>query len=146
MKDVFIPLRVSCLYDPISIFTNKFTFPGWVFVPRNPHPKGNEYHNICYGGSRIMYRWELIEGTYMPKELARTQFETLLGTSTMELVGRMTKPLCLTGKRVIMDSGFFVLKWLIGMYEKRVNGSSVVKKCRYLIAGIYCYQINSHSK
>ena len=47
IKDVFIPLWVSCLDASISIWTNKFTFPGWIFIPRKPHPKGNYYHNIC---------------------------------------------------------------------------------------------------
>ena len=56
MKDVFIPLWVSCLDYSIYKFTNKFTCPGWMLVPRNPHPKGNEYHNISCGESRIMHR------------------------------------------------------------------------------------------
>ena len=32
-----------------------WTCPGWMFVPRKPHPTGNEYHSICCGVSGIMY-------------------------------------------------------------------------------------------
>ena len=71
MKDEFIPSWVSYLYESISIWTNQFTFPGWMFVPRKPYPKGNEYHSICCGDSRILYRWWLVEGKDRPKELGR---------------------------------------------------------------------------
>ena len=56
VKDMCITSRVSCLDDFASIWTNKFTCPGCLFVPRKPHSKGNEYHNICCGESRIIYR------------------------------------------------------------------------------------------
>ena len=41
-EDMFLPSWVSCLYESIHICTNKFTCPGWMFVPSNPHPKGNK--------------------------------------------------------------------------------------------------------
>ena len=62
MKYVFIPSWVPCLDDSIYIWNNKFTCIGWMFVPRKSHTKGNGYHIICCGESRIMYRWELVEG------------------------------------------------------------------------------------
>ena len=43
----------------------------------------------------------------------------------------MTKPLWVTGKTLIMDSGFYVLKMLVGMYERVVYGSAVAKKNIY---------------
>ena len=61
-KDVFIPFWVYYFDESVSIWTNKFTCPGWMFVPMNAHPKVNYYHNTCCGESRIMYRWELVEG------------------------------------------------------------------------------------
>ena len=51
MKDVFIPLWVYCLYYSIYIWTNKFTCPLWMFFPRKPHHKGNEYHTIWEMGN-----------------------------------------------------------------------------------------------
>ena len=108
-----------------------------------PHPKGNEYHTIFCVESRIMYRWELVEGKDRPKELARTSFETGPGKSAMALMWIMNKPLWGTEKGVIMDSGFFVLKGLIVMYEIGVYGSAVLKKCRYWKSIIYGDQINT---
>ena len=78
-----------------------------------------------------MYRWELVKGTDRPKDLVRPDFETGLVTSTISLVWRMTKPLWGTGKAVVLDSGFCVLKGLIGMYDIGLYGSAVTKKRRY---------------
>ena len=54
----------------------------------------------------------------------------------MELMWKMTKPLRGTGKTVIMDSGLFLLKGLVGMYEIEVCGSAVVKNRSYWPQGI----------
>ena len=59
MKEVFIPSWISCLDESMSPWTNKFTCPGFIFCPRKPHPKGNEYHSIACGMSRIMYEIDL---------------------------------------------------------------------------------------
>ena len=63
-----------------------------------------------------MYTWKLVDGKYRPKDLVRTYFERVLWTSVIALMYRMTKPLWVTGKAVIMDSGFCVLKVLVVMY------------------------------
>eukprot|EP00957_Ditylum_brightwellii_P020742 1563810-Ditylum_brightwellii.AAC.1 len=46
----------------MSIWTSKWTCPGWMFVPRKPHPMGNEYHTIACGKSGILYGREIVEG------------------------------------------------------------------------------------
>ena len=43
---------------------------------------------------------------------------------------------------MIIYSGFFVLKLLIGMYERGVYGILLVKKRRYYPLGIFEDQIN----
>ena len=115
-----------------------------MFVHRKPHPKGNEYHTICCGESRIIYRWELVEGKDIPKELGRPEFETGPGTNKLALMWRMTEPLRGTGKKLIIYSGLCVLKGLIGMYKIGVYGSIVVNKRRYWTSAIYGDQINAH--
>ena len=60
----------------------------------------------------------------------------------MVLMCRTTKKLWGSGKKVITESGFCVLKILIGMFARGVYGSSLVKNCRYWPAGIYGYEIN----
>ena len=64
----------------------------------------------------------------------------------MELMWIMTKPLWKTGNTVIMYIGFCVLKGVIGIYDKRVYGSAVVKERIYWPSGIYGNQINAHLK
>ena len=49
----------------------------------------------------------------MPKKLGRKYFETVPGIYTMTLMWRATKPLWVTGKVLITDSGFCALKGLI---------------------------------
>ena len=44
---------------------------------------------------------------------------------------RMTKPLFGTGKYVVMESGFRVLKGLLGMLSHGVYGTKVTKKKIY---------------
>ena len=43
-----------------------------------------------------------------------------------------------------MDNGFSVLKGLIGMFQRGVYGSALLKKRRYCTGGICGYQINVH--
>ena len=66
MKSVFTPSWVSCLDESMSPWTSKWTCPGWMFVPRKPHPMGNEYHTICCGSTGIMYAIDLVEGKDAP--------------------------------------------------------------------------------
>ena len=91
-----------------------------------------------------MYRWDLVEGKDSSKELLSPEFESGPLTSTMAFVWRITKPVWVTGKMVIMESGLCVLKGFIGMYERGVYGSAEKKKRRYLPEGMYGDQINAH--
>ena len=91
-----------------------------------------------------MFGWELVEGKDRPKYLGRPDFGTVPGTSTMEMISRMTKPFLVTGKTVIVYSGFCVLEYFIGMYERGVYGSTVVEKGIYWSSGIYGDKVNAH--
>jgi hypothetical protein len=35
---------ISCLDESTSTWANKYTCPGYMFVPRKPWPFGTEYH------------------------------------------------------------------------------------------------------
>ncbi len=63
------PGSVNCLDESMSVWTNQWTCPGWMFVPRKPHPKENEYHAMCCGLSAVMYSIELVEGKDRPRQL-----------------------------------------------------------------------------
>ena len=49
----------------------------------------------------------------------------------MEFMFRMKKQLWVTGKMLVMGSGFCVLKVLIGVFDRELHGSELVGNCRY---------------
>ena len=51
--------------------------------------------------------------------------------ATGGLMMQMTKSLFVTGKALVMDSGFCVLKGLVGMFAYGVYGTTLIKKKRY---------------
>ena len=57
----------------------------------NPHPKGNDSYTMLCGETRIIYRWELVNGRHRPKKLINIDFQRGLGTPTM---GSMQKIHC----------------------------------------------------
>ena len=75
VNEIFIPSWVSCLDESMSTWTNKYTCPGFVFCPRKPKDKGNEYHTICCGLTGIMFGWEIVEGKDRPRQLGKPDFE-----------------------------------------------------------------------
>jgi hypothetical protein len=109
----------------MSPWTSQWTCPGWMYVPLKPHPMGNEYHSICSGHSGVMYRIELVEGKDRPKEMV-PKYNDLGATSGLLL--RLTGSIWSTGKTVILDSGFCVLKAIIELKKKGVFASALIKK------------------
>lgn len=134
MFSVFTASWVSCLDESMSPWTSRWTCPGWMFVPRKPHPMGNEYHTICCGVSGIMYHMELVEGKDKPDAHALEYDD--LGGRTVGLLLRLTRAIWNTGKLVILDSGFCVLKALIELKKKGVYASALIKKRRFWPKGI----------
>ncbi len=130
MDEIFIPSWVSCLDESMSSWHNKYTCPGFVYCPRKPHPFGNEFHDICCSECNIVYQIELVEGKDHPKEIPIDANETEFGKTTALLL-RLCRPIFHTGKVVILDSGFSVLKALINLKKHGVFASAVIKKRRY---------------
>ena len=126
MQEKFEPSWVSCLDESMSIWTNAFTCPGFMMVPRKPHPFGNKYHTICCGLSGVLYQMELVEGKDAPPERGDPEFNNT--GKTVGLLLRLTKPISGTGKLVILDSGFCVLKAIIKLRKDVVFASAVIKK------------------
>ena len=69
MAAIFTSGWITCLDESMSIWTNKWTCPGWIFSPSKPRPIVNEYHYICCGLCVIMFAIDLVEGNTRPKEL-----------------------------------------------------------------------------
>ena len=134
MRDVFIPVWVNCLDESMSPWLNRWTCPGFVFCPRKPKQHGNEYHTCGCGLSKIVYAAEMVEGRDQPPQLQKDAKKE----RTTNLLLRLTKALANTGKVVVMDSGFCVLKALIALSLSGVFASALIKKRRFwptLVAG-----------
>lgn len=129
MAEVFSAAWVSCLDESMSVWTSKWTCPGWMFVPRKPHPMGNEYHSICCGLSGIMFGIELVEGKDRPPQRPRDEHDEK--GKTVGLLLRLCRSLYGTGKVVILDSGFCVLQAIISLKKAGVYASALIKKRRY---------------
>ena len=143
MAEKFSPSWVSCLDESMSIWFNKWTCPGWMFVPCKPHPFGNEYHSVCCGETSIMWGIELVEGKDSPPERPADPNVSTFGKTTALLL-RMLAPIFGTAKVVILDSGFCVLKALLKLRDNGVYGSAVIKKRRYWPAGVPGEAIDLH--
>ena len=73
MNQQFSPGYANCLDESMSIWTNQFTCPGFIFVPCKPWPFGNEYHLVCCCLSGIMWGIDLVEGKDQPNELGKKE-------------------------------------------------------------------------
>ncbi len=128
----YIPSWMNCLDESMSSWLNQYC-PGFMFVPRKPHPSGNEYHSIADGdqGKPIMWRIKIQEGKDRLKDqnnnpLYPTEFENYTKTSALMLY--MTKPIHNTGKIVTMDSGFCVAAGILALHHVGVYGQALIKK------------------
>ena len=129
--EVFRCSWVACLDESMSIWFNKWTCPGWMMVPRKPHPFGNEYHSINCGLCGFLFGLELQEGKDAPKELRHVNSDTNKHGKTCGLLLRLCKSLYFTGKIVVLDSGFCVLQALVELKKLGVYAHAVIKKRRY---------------
>jgi hypothetical protein len=71
---------------------------------------------------------EMVEGKDAPGEIRKEHDE--LG-KTVGLLLRLTKSIWSTGKVIILDSGFCVLRGIIELYKKGVFAAAMIKKRRY---------------
>ena len=117
---------VNCLDESMSLWTNQFTCPGFMFVPSKPWPFGNEYHLVCCCLSGIMWGINLVEGKERLNELGKKEWDEIgpiIGLLLLMLASIFN--LCFM---VILDSGFCVLKAIIELCKKGVFASALIKK------------------
>ena len=141
MTEQFTPSWVSCLDESMSTWTNKYSCPGWMFVPRKPWPFGNEYHTVCCSLSGILWQMELVEGKDSPCEIV-PKFHN--EGRTVGLLLRVLEPLFAKGMTVILDSGFCVLKGIIELKKQGVYASALIKKRKYWPKHIKGDDIKAH--
>ena len=115
-----------------------------MFVPRKPHPFGNEYHKIACAKYKVIYNFEIVEGKDRPRVMGKKQFGEKGATDG--LMARMKKQLQETKKVVFMDSGLYVLEGLNSIVKKGVLGQALIKKRRYWPKGVPEEEIIWHMK
>ena len=147
----YIPSWLNCVDESMSSWNNKFA-PGFMCVPRKPHPQGNEYHSIADadkdGTKPIMWRVKLVEGKDRPKAdgqyVYASQFEKKGLSPTVALLLEMTEPIHGTGKVVTGDSGFCVTQGVLALHDVGVYGQFLIKKRRYWPKGVPGDYIDQH--
>ena len=144
MAEQFTPSWVSCLDKSMSPWTNKYTCPGWMFVPRKPHPFGNEYHSVCCSMSGIMWGMELAEGKDAPHagEHPKPKHNNLGNTVVFLLL--ILEPIFGRSSVVVLDSSFCVLKGIVELKKRGVYASALIKKRCYWPKHIKVDDIKSH--
>ena len=141
MTEQFTPSWVSCLDESMSTWTNKYSCPGWMFVPRKPWPFGNEYHTVCWSLSGILWQMELVEGKDSPSEIV-PKFQN--EGKTVGLLLLVLEPIFAKGMTVIQGSGFCVLKGIIELKKRGVYASALIKKRKYWPKHIKGDDIKTH--
>ena len=142
MVNVFSPGHMKCLDESMSIWMNKFTCPGFMFIPRKPWPFGNEYHTVCCCKTGIMWGIELVEGKDCPTQLGKPKHDEM--RSTVGLLLWMLVPIFHMGLVIILDSGFCVLKGIIELCKKGIYASVLIKKRHYWPKFIHVDEIHAH--
>jgi hypothetical protein len=133
MANVFLAGWVICLDESMSIWHQKWTCPGWIFCPRKPHPFGNEYHTACCALTNILFSIDLVEGKDSPPQVAR---EFNGNGKTGGLLMRILRPYFYTGRYVVLDSGFCVLKAICDLQKVGVYSCALIKKRKYWPKGV----------
>jgi hypothetical protein len=123
MANVFLAGWVICLDESMSIWHQRWTCPGWIFCPRKPHLFGNDYHTACCALSNILFSIELVEGKDGPAQLGK-EFDTHGKTGGMLL--RMLRAYHHTGRYVVLDSGFCVLKAIVDLQKVGVYSAALI--------------------
>jgi len=142
MTEVFEAGWATCLDESMSPWTNKYTCPGFVWIPRKPWPYGNEYHTICCCTSGILFAQELVEGRDRPKE-KQEEYSEFKGATTGLLL-RLCKSFFHMAKIVVLDSGFCVLRALVELRKRGVFAHALIKKRKYWPKYIKGDEIKAH--
>ena len=129
MDENFIPSRINAIDESMSKWLNKYTCPGFMFVPCMSWKFGNEYHDTGCGLSNIIWQVDLHEGKDCPAHLGKKEFDDL--GSTIRPLLHLSKPVHGTGKIFILDSGFCVLQGPIKLKKRGCFAHALIKKWRY---------------
>ena len=89
---------------------NKYA-PVFMCVVNKPHTFGNERHTICCCLTSILWINQIMEGKDSPQHLGHKEYNEL--GKMVSLMLRMCRPICVSDKAVVLNSGFFLPKLLL---------------------------------
>ena len=112
----------------MSTWTNKYSCPGWMFVPRKPCPFGNVYHTESSSLLGILWQMELVEGKDSPSEII-PKFNNQ--GETVGLLLCVLEPIFEKVMVIILDSGFCMLKGIVELKKRGIYASALIKKRKY---------------
>ena len=77
MVSCFMPGWANCLDNSMIVCMNKFSCPGFMFVPRKLWLFGNEYHRVCCCATGIMWGIDVMEGKDHPCHMGQQTYDIL---------------------------------------------------------------------
>ena len=111
---IFSSSWILFLDESMSIWTSRWTCPGWVLRPRKPHQFENEYHSACCGKSGIMLSIDVVEGKKKLPQRGTLKFEAE-HSKTGGLLMRLLQSYFGSGCYLVLDSGFCSLKAILAL-------------------------------
>jgi hypothetical protein len=96
-------------------------------VKRKPPARDAGYYTLYCAETGILFKVDLVEGKSRPKELGPVPNESTLG-NTGALVMRMVDGLRGTGRVVVMDSAFCVVKAMRALSDSGLYLTTLAKK------------------
>jgi hypothetical protein len=126
MKNIIYSSWILCLDESMSILMNRYTCPGWVFCPFQPHLFDNEYHTICCGETGILFDFEIVEDTDCPHDMPHAEYTDKGKTAGLLLC--LTKQVHHSACYVVLDSRFCVLSALVELQKVGVFAGALIEK------------------
>ncbi len=126
----FPPSWLICLDESMSIWSQRWTCPRWVFCTCKPHQFGYKYHMACCGLLGVLFSLEMMERKDWPLQLGPPEYDDIGGKRTGLLLC-MLSSIFHFSRYVALDRGFCVLQTLIKLKKKGVFAATLMKKQRY---------------
>ena len=87
-----------------------------------------------------MHKWDIVEGRYHKIPMGRPQLKTIPNIYKVGLVLQLTRSLWSTGKELIRDRGFYVLKGPLQIRKRGAYGSTLIRIRAIVLGGLWrCY-------
>ena len=115
---------------------NKFTWSGFFFYLRKPHPKGNYYYIICCCESGTVYGWDVVEVRDHHIPMGWPEVETSPNINMVGIILRLTRALWIAGKAVIRDSNLCFLNGLLEIMNMGFYGIALIKRGAIGVTGL----------